>query len=169
VVYPVLSAGQRITAGLLTEMLPLSARKTTSTQRTNTTTLTNDPELVVTLAVGGVYEMTGKLLYRAHSSADLRVTFSGPLNSFVDYTAHGLLVGASGTTGDVAHTHFWLGNQLTLGGAAAENTTQLTAFLHGYVNAGAGGPWALQWAQNTANAVGTILVINSFLTYRRIA
>jgi hypothetical protein len=51
--YPVISAGQKITASLLTSMVPNVTVKSTTTDRTSTITLADDPELAsIALGVG---------------------------------------------------------------------------------------------------------------------
>lgn len=167
--YPVFVAGQRLTAGLLTEMQPVTVRKLASQQIASSTTLANDNELFVTLEAGATYEMNGLFLYAAHSSGDFKIGFAGPTNSLIEYTAYGLLSGSTGTSGNVSFVHYWFGNQPIFGGAGAENTTALAATVRGFISAGDGGIFRLQWAQGTSQLVATILKVNSFLTFRRLS
>src|SRR4051812_30104463 len=76
--YPVVYAGQRITATLLSSMLPLEAYKQTSLTRTATTTLADDPDLVIALEANATYFVEFFIKYAAVATEQFKPAWTVP-------------------------------------------------------------------------------------------
>jgi hypothetical protein len=172
--YPVITAGTRLTADLLSSMLPNYVIKTSDTTRASTTTMTNDPDLVTdSLSAGGIYFVEFHIRFGALLAAGLRTAWSVP----------------AGTTGskDV------MGPGTANAAEANANTTELKWTVHAYATAalytdprnnaaqqthlyekglvnigGTAGPITLQWAQNVSNATGSVVNAQSFVRWQQV-
>lgn len=152
--YPSISAGQQITASLLTQMLPLWAVKPAATSRSATTTVADDPDLALSLPRTGTWAFGVWLNYTGGTlgSSDLKIT--------VNYTGTSSF-GVWGVNGITTAST----SQLNAGGAALAGTLALgtsggtffTADIKGTVVTTTTGVLSLQWAQNTSNATATNL------------
>lgn len=171
-VYPVIAAGQRITAGLLTSMLPAQIVKPTDQPVTNSTTNINDTALVAPVAASAVYIVTGMLLYSAHSSADIKMGWTGPTGATLDWIAHAQTqtgTGGIASAGVVVDRQSIGNTAFPLGGADATNTVFMTATLSGrLVTSTTAGNLQLNWAQQTANVVSSIMRAGSWLLLTRV-
>jgi hypothetical protein len=146
--------------------VPIVAAKTADTGRNTTTTMTNDPDLVVPVAAGAVYNIDGALFYTGNAAAaDLKFTFALPAGAGgYGFFCHQNVSG--NFTGSFA-------NQWT--DTTSANTTGtgianlMVVFVKGYLTtAGTAGNFTLQWAQNTSNGTNTTMKANSFLSAQRI-
>lgn len=163
--YPVVSAGEIITAGLLQSFAPLNAYKAADTSRVTTTTLANDPDLLVSVAASAWYWIDCVLTYEGSTqgSSDLKYAWSVPTGTTMACQQEGITTaGAStagfarGVSGGTAGTS-GAGNQWTMriSGTVKTSTTP--------------GTLVLQWAQNTSNGVATIVHAGSGMFLRRMA
>lgn len=153
--YPTIQAGQRITASLLQEMLPLWAVKAAATSRASTVTLADDPDLVISIPRTGTwaYEVwlnyTGGVL--GSSDLKVRMNYSGT-SSFDVFGVNGINTTATsqfnGSGGTAAGTGIALGTS---------GSTYYTAQITGTVVATTTGNLSLQWSQNTSSATATNL------------
>lgn len=158
------ASGDTITASRLQDMVPILAVKGSFTARTSTTTLADDPDLVVTLRAGVTYVIELDILAIGSTTGDLKIAYSN-----------------TGTVSDVWVARTTLGPATTLVdprdsgninigafNAAALTTTQAygtggtTNRIHVYekfvVQGGAsGGNLALQWAQNVSDGTATTI------------
>lgn len=137
-------------AGVYAHRAFLGARKTATTTRTNTTTLADDPHLTIANVPAGSYQFLLILDQNADTAdPDIKLKWSLPASS----------------------TALW-GRMDAQVGSFTESTTRsetltpgaLVTPYGGTINVATAGTVALQWAQNTLDAVdGTILGINSSL------
>ena len=173
--YPVIAAGARITAGLLSSMLPNYVIKPSDTAATSDVTLDNDPDLVTdTLTAGGVYAVEFHLRISGLTTAGIKVTWLTP----------------SGTTGNRDCTGPGSANAVE----SNANTTEMRWAVHGYgtsvvytnprnstslqtwvwekslVTIGAtAGPINLRWAQNASAATSTFVAAGSYVKWQQVA
>ncbi|MFB6811253.1 hypothetical protein [Streptomyces sp. NPDC056387] len=169
--YPVIPAGQRITAGLLTSMLPTYVVKPTDQQVTSSTTNVNDTGIIAAVAANAIYVVTGMLLYSAHSSGDVRIGWTGPSGAVFDWIIHAQTTGTGGlATAGVVVDRQSIGNTaFPLGGFGAENTTVMTAPLWGRLTTSStAGNLQLNWAQQTSSGTATIMRAGSWLLLTRV-
>ncbi|AZM91428.1 hypothetical protein [Streptomyces sp. W1SF4] len=170
--YPVISAGQRITAGLLTSMLPSPVVKAADEPRASTTTNANDSHLLVPVAANATYLMSGMLLYSARTDTDIKIGFTGPSGATLDWIAHGQPQDGTGgvSTGMVVDKQSIGATAFPLGGYGAENTTVMTAPLFGrLVTSASAGTLQLNWAQRVTNATSSIMRAGSWILLTRVA
>lgn len=164
--YPSITAGQKITAGLLTQMLPLWAVKPAATSRSAATTPADDPDLILSLPRTGTWAFEAWLSYTGGTlgASDLKMTmaYTGTttsnvwgLNGITTASTSQLNAGANGFTGTLS-----LG---TNGG------TFYTADIKGSLVASTTGTLSLQWAQNTSSATSTNLRQGSWLRVYQIS
>ena len=152
--YPTVYAGQRITGDLLQQMLPLWVVKPAPTSRASTTTLANDPDLVIDLPRVGTWAFDVWLNYTGGTlgSSDLKLgmNYSGT-SSFAAWGVNGITLASTSQLNAG-------GNSFT--GSLALGTSGGTFFtgdIHGQVTVSTTGTLALQWAQNTSSATSTNL------------
>lgn len=158
--------GQILTSSdVNTYFVPKPVIKPSDTSRNSTTSMTNDPDLLLALAGSASYTINGVIFYSGPSagSSDIKWTFTVP----------------SGSNGQYFVAHQNLSGQFT--GAFQSNWTDtLTANTNGVgsimclaiqgitVTGGSSGNLRMQWAQNTSNATNTIVQNQSYLVATRI-
>jgi hypothetical protein len=148
--------------------LPIVAQKAADTSRASNTTLSADPDLVVTVSANATYEFTCFLRHSgATTPGDIKWNWVIPSGALLRYTA---VHNEGSTTG--------LGNSIIINAAGdvvfdengAATGTEVGAFLHGFLNVAAtAANVQLQWAQNASSGTATILKQYSHLILRRIA
>lgn len=147
-----------------TYFVPLVVIKPGQTGRASTTTMTNDPDLVIGLAASASYAVNGVIFYDgAASSADFKFTFTIPASSSGQYfAAHQNLSGA-----------FVGAFQSNWTDTVTANTTGVSTIMcvgiQGILQTGSSGNLRLQWAQNTSSGTNTHVDIQSYLVATRIA
>lgn len=159
-------------AGKLTSTSWISKLKISSTSRTSTTTLSDDPNLTATI-LAGQYTFKALLLFGCASDGSQGFKFSvncTDAGGYTAYTVRGYVNGSEVTTnsifGGMAN-----GDNGTVGSfstLAVSSTTQGLA-IEGYIYAPFGGTLSIQWAQNSSNAAATTLYARSFLVATRVA
>lgn len=180
--YPQPAAGQKITASLLRDMLPKTARKTADTSRNSTTTQTPDPHLTFEVEANAVYVWDGWIKYEASTTGDFIIDFSAPTGSLGEWGAHGpgiVVIGADdsplGLQTDTAQSTGYMlrveTNDVTqfrtYGGLGAQ---QLTVLIAGTLRVGStAGTFSLDWAQGTSDASNTTVYTDSWLKMTRVA
>lgn len=172
-VYPSAAAGRWIQASQLDAMQPLYVEKSADQQAVSSTTNANDNALLVPVETNAKYVLSGMLLYSARSDTDIKMGWTVPSGASLDWIAHAQI--QAGTTG-IASSGIVVDRQIhgntafPLGGAAAENTTYMTATLSGrLVTGGTAGNLQLNWAQISSNAVASIMRAGSWLLLTRVA
>lgn len=184
--YPNPLAGQKITASMLRDMLPKTARKTADTSRSATTTVSADPHLTFEVEANAVYVWWGWLKYDAPAAGDINIDFSAPSGALGEWTAIGpgigRVVGATDAATPVvqadtqASTGYMLRVETTdvtsaraYGGLGTAGT-QLSIDLKGTLRMGStAGTFSLDWAQRVSDASSSTLYTDSWITMLRIA
>ncbi|MFC7817547.1 hypothetical protein ACFUTR_23235 [Streptomyces sp. NPDC057367] len=167
--YPVFYAGQRITAGLLSSVLPLEAYKGSDTTRTATTVTADDPDLVLTLEANATYYVEVFIHYAASSSELLLTHWTVPSGATGFRSAWG--PAQTVATSDPAGDGRWGIHGFTTDvqyGTRSNATFQTMAWETGNVITTDGGTLALKWAQNTSGATGTRVAAGSYMRAKRI-
>lgn len=171
--YPLLTAGQRLTAAVLSELIPDKIVKAASTDRAATTTLADDPELQGLTLAAGTYEIHVLLLATSLSSApDIKTTweFTGT------WTVPVRALNGPGTTatgGATANTEWRADGQAANSAAAyalaaTSDYSVIREEAHDVVVTVAG-DLSVQWAQQTSDGTATSVKPGSYLSARRIA
>ncbi|MGQ5576776.1 hypothetical protein [Streptomyces sp. ECR3.8] len=168
--YPTIYAGQRITGLLLQSMLPTFARKVTDTSLTATTTLTNDPDLQLSLAANATYRVEFYIGYSSLAAAGFKTAWSVPSGTTGLRSCWG--VGTSPTspslpTGDGRWGIHALATAAEYG--TRDSTNQAMVWETGEINTTDAGTLAFQWAQVTSNANATRVAARSYLRMERLA
>lgn len=159
-------AGGRIVASVLQQIAPNAAYKGSSQAITNSSTLTNDGALFLSLQANATYVFVCMLAYNGgtQASSDLKFGWTYPSGTTMAYSLAGR------TTGGAATTAFWE-NQTAVPVIGTNGTgTNYTALLVGtIVTGGTPGILQFQWAQNTSNATATTVLAGSVLAAWQIA
>ena len=148
--------------------VPVCVIKPADTNRNTTTTMTNDPDLVLPLAASASYDIASLILYSGAptGTGDIKWTFTVPAGTTGRYSPIRQNF-SSQYTG-------WALDQWTDTENAQTNGTGVGqfcgAFIKGIlVTGGSAGNLTFQWAQNTSSATNTIVRQNSYLLAQRIA
>ncbi len=167
---PVWTPGQVLAASDVNRwFVPAAVFKPSNTSRVSTTTLANDPDLVLPLEANAVYKMELTAYYDADTAGDLKVGWAAPAATSIVEVAMGLTIGAATgiddqVYGGPADSSPWMA---IYGGIGAGVLAGL--FVAGTVTtAGTAGNLTLQWAQGTSSATATILHAKSNLYLQRI-
>lgn len=170
--YPPLYAGQRFTAALATSMLPLEALKTASTDRTSTTTVTADPELVLAVEANAEYIFEFYLRVGGNTTGKIDIQMTTPSGGSGSYGLTRLSTAAAADSGDP--TEVRTSTRIAFGVETTFNPISTTAHqtLNGggrlYVGATAGN-FSIDWAQNVSNATATTMHADSWIRLKRVA
>lgn len=147
---------------------PSLIRKNADQSVVNSNVFVEDNELVLPVPGNGGFMLSGVLFYSAHQDADLKIGWNGPPNAWMDWTCRALHGSSTTTSGaQFVDRQFITGNP-GMGGAAANNTVQLTATLNGLLGSGDGGTLRLRMAQTTAHATASIMRAGSFFSLQRV-
>lgn len=168
--WPPIAAGQRITAGLLTSMLPQTIVKAANTDRVNSTPLA-DPELTAALEANAQYEIQFDLRVGGIAAADLVTRWAVPLAVSGErmVTAPGtaaLDASADNVTAKFGAIDF--ANPMTYNGVRSGTALLFRVFEWGLITTTTAGTCALTWAQGTTNATATRVAAGSIMRVRRI-
>ncbi|NUR03059.1 MAG: hypothetical protein HOY79_43090 [Streptomyces sp.] len=166
--FPALLAGQRMTAAVAAQMLPYWAQKIGPTGRASTTTLADDPDLILALPGAGTFTFELFLNYTGGTlgSSDLKMAmvYSGS-SSYGVWAVNGV------NTTSTAQVNMG-GNGTGTAGTITVGTsggTFLTVDIKGELVATSAGNLSLQWAQNTSNATATNLRQGCWMRVTQIA
>jgi len=179
--YPPTPAGTRIDAALLQSMLPEYVVKATDTDRTNTTTMSADPDLTAPVEANAVYCVEFYIYYggayNADSAADGDFVTSWSTPSGTTGLKSVIGPGTNAAASSLAHTV----NAVRLGVhqlatnvqyACVRNATNLLqlAYEQAIITTGATpGNVTLQWAQESSSATATRVSAGSFMRLTRMA
>lgn len=167
-VYPVLLAGQRITADLLTSMLPLHAAKTASTSRSATTTVTADPELQLEVAANAEYAIHGYLRISGPAAGDMDIKFTVPSGTTGSYAVTGRLAGTSALDTDVrtsTRISFGVETQFSTPSTSAAQANHVVGRM---ITSSTSGTFSIDWAQTVSDATATVMESDSWIMLKRI-
>lgn len=153
-------AGDPINAADLNALIPLSVRRGADLSRASTTAPAVDPILKINLPAGKLYQVVGHVVYSADAAADLKGGLYGPANSWYVGGYQGQPSTATSGSGVVTTDQVGFGTGYVWGGTGAANS--LWAEFVGMLYSGDGGDFGFTWAQNTSNAIGTVVRADSF-------
>jgi hypothetical protein len=166
------AAGQRVTASLLTNMLPLFAYKTADESITSTTTLQDDNELSVAVEASAIYTVDAFLMWSGNETGDIKFGHTFPAG-----TMHWGMVGPDDTdagfsTAGTRGNGEWFArqNQSSPTGTIqfAASTAILVGHMSGLLFTGSAGTFTTQWAQNFSNGTATTVKAGSWLRLDRV-
>lgn len=169
--FPVVTAGEILTAGLLQSFSPIAAWKLGDTSRSNTVTQTADPDLVIPLNVpSAIYEVYVYFRYEGgtQGSADFAWKWTTPTGASLFLSPVDVNTSGAAAVGGEQATTSGTTNTVTAGsgGAGAVRSVTLTGTL---IMSTSTGSLTLLWAQGTTNATATILHVGSRVSLRRIS
>lgn len=165
--YPVPLAGQRITASLLTSMLPITVAKAVDETVNNSNTLQNDNELVLAVTANAVYHLQMFLLYNTTDAADIKIAWTYPTGMTMTWTHRAFDSSITAVTGVIYMGALTEVNTVSMGGAGSNS---IGLMINGLVRVSStAGSLQLQWAQNSATAVNTKVLANSWMKLTRTA
>ncbi|MFF6988350.1 hypothetical protein [Streptomyces sp. NPDC010273] len=156
----------------------LHARKTGDTTVTNSTVVTQDPHLVVTVPANSIWEMVGCIFYASGViTGDLNYQFTGPAGSSGFHTAVGPstvvntdppneAVGASQSGNRTIATAIGSGRSYGVPNTGNVFGLEMKGM---FEIAGTSGTISVDWAQQTAQTTGTTLKIYSWFSLTRVA
>lgn len=152
------SAGAKLRASvlsaLITEVRPLEAYKSADETVNNSAALQNDDALFVSVAANTRYDFRLTALYISNSTPDIKFAWTFPTGLTMRYSFQGYTAG-------VMQDFYQIQTDVV---AVDGNGGNLAAVMEGtVVVAGTAGTLQLQWAQNTANASDTKVLIGSSL------
>lgn len=163
---PTWVAGQVLTAADVDAwFVPKAVIKPADTGRVSTTTMTNDPDLLLALASSASYQITGVIFYDGPTAgaSDFKWTFTIPSGTSGQYSAaHQNLSGGFAGAFQSNWTDTVAANTNGVG-------TIMSVAIQGIIQTGGtAGNLQLQWAQNTSNGTNTHVKAQSYLVAVRI-
>lgn len=147
---------------------PVYSRKAANTVRNNRDVLAVD-DLTVPVVAGGIYEVDAHLIYSTDAAADLKLGWSYPASSTMEWVADGLITSSTPTAGQVTGSRIAINGTAAMGGVDGGLGARIITNPKGYFVAGADGNLSLTWAQNVINATDSTLYAGSFLKPTRVA
>jgi hypothetical protein len=138
---------------------------------TNSVSLVNATNLSQSVNAGEVWECDGVLAFLGDIAADIRLTMLAPTGSTQVGMTRGLGSTSTGSTGTPeSGTLYGTNPAVRHHGTLAATGTPVTVHVKSRLAVGGtAGSWVLQWAQDVANATGSVLVAGSYLTFSRVS
>lgn len=167
--YPDIAAGDDITAGLLTSMLPVIVAKAATEPLTASTTMQNDDELFASVAANATYSVMLHLFHDADTTGDINIGWSGPTGATMNWGAVVAHVNetSSGTVTAVSMQTRIISEVQSIGGGASTGTYSV---VHGtLITSSTAGTLNFQWAQRVSSATATNVRAGSMLILHRSA
>lgn len=170
-IYPNPTAGQRLSAALLASMLPTVVYKTAATDRSNTTTFADDPELTTTLAGSAVYIVEFYLFYAGNTGL-MQTKWTVPAGATGNRSAMG--PGSAATDANSNNISMRSGvhgfsTAVLYGNRGTGSLNQSIAVETSLVTTTSNGTCALSWTQGTSNAASTRMAAGSWMRVTRIS
>ncbi|MCX4703857.1 hypothetical protein [Streptomyces sp. NBC_01373] len=167
--YPVLYAGQRLTAPLLSSMIADTIVKNSNEDRAATTTLAADTDLTVTLEANAVYKVSIFIRYAALSVAGFQTDWTVPSGASGNRWALG--AGSTQVSSDNVGGRWGVHTFATACEYGDRNhaTNLMGALEEAIVTTTNAGTLALRWAQATSNATATRVGAGSCLIVQRLS
>ncbi|MFD7428400.1 hypothetical protein ACFV6Z_15330 [Streptomyces sp. NPDC059818] len=167
--YPPILAGQRLTAALLSSMIPNIVVKGTTQTVNNSVVLVPDDELFLPVEAGAVYDVTAWLVHSSAIAGDIAIGWTAPAGSTFTWGVQGPATSAT-TTATASESNFQqrnLGDSAGLGGGAG---TAVCTDARGVLTTGSNaGTLRVTFAQNTINVSDTQMRAGSTLRLKRVA
>lgn len=163
----VLAAGAKLRASTLSALIiearSVGANKTSTQNVNNSTTFTNDTEIVVAGVANAVYDCFLHIIYNSSTVADFKTQLSLPAGATAanwSYRAEPgatLLTGIAGASAGIQSGSF---------GTGADEVLDMWGLV---IMSGTAGNIQLQWAQNTLEVSNTAVKAGSYLRMNRIS
>lgn len=150
-------AGKRVTAAGLNRMLPLTAWKNAATSRSSTTTISDDPDLLIAIPADALVTYAIELGLNLTGAA----LGSGDFKMAIDYTGTVTTsnwMGIGTDTTSVDNANFFgqsIGTSTQTFGVNGGNFSLV--HVNGLIEPATAGTLSLKWAQNTSSATATNL------------
>jgi hypothetical protein len=169
VAFNTITAGMTLTPARLNALYSVSlAVKTSTTARTSTTTLADDPDLQLPVLANAIYEYHGQCRYDGDAAADIKVAHVGPSGATMSYHNVAQTVTAAAQTDIQTQAAMNITTAYSFGCRGAGSLFVLD--FHGIlVIGGTAGTFKLQFAQNTSSGTATNLFANSFMRLTRVS
>lgn len=167
--YPDILAGDDITAGLLTSMLPIIKPKAVTEPVTASTAMQNDDELFSAVSANATYSVMLHLFHDAATAADITIGWAGPAGATMNWGAVVAHVNetSSGTVANVSMQTRIISEVQDIGGGASTGTYSV---VHGtLITSSTAGTLNFQWAQRVSSATPTNVRAGSMLILHRSA
>lgn len=158
------NSGQKLTAAMLQQLVPLRATLTSDVTLTaSSTTLQDVTGMVVTPAVSTTYELEGVIFYDTSGTPDIKFAFTYPTGATFSWGPAGLKFDGSDFQSHFTAVHREASPTSTPV-AGLGSGTEVTVHIQGKLVMGStAGNLQLQAAQNTSNASDTIVKADSWI------
>lgn len=169
--YPVITSGQRVTADLLSSMLPDIIVKPASEDRSSTTTFADDTDLTTTLSANAVYLVEFNVLYATTNVAGFRTAWTVPSGATGVRTSVSAGSAQTQANADNISGRWGVHNFTTATnhGDRNDSTNLLWLLERSVVTTTSSGTLALQWSQVTSSVNPTRVAIGSTLSVMRLS
>ncbi len=149
---------------LLTNLFTITIiRKTANETVNNSTTLQDDNHLFAALAANEIVFFSALIIHVGNATADFKLAWTVPAGATLRWSMPNARVSAAEI---LAGASVEIGSGVAI--SCQGSTSRLGQLVHGLVrNAATPGNLQLQWAQNTAAVVDTIVQLDSFFTVWR--
>jgi hypothetical protein len=175
--YPSIAAGQRITAALLTSMLPDVKIKAANEQLISNTTLQNDDELFLSVETNATYRVTLVLYAQTAASdiaGDIKFAFTFPSGSTLHFTGTGPNNADLSSGGSTNANGEWIARMSATSGSSnipyGMSGSAIGIILQAtLITSSTAGTLQLQWAQNASDPDALTVLAGSSIEARRVA
>lgn len=141
-------------------------RKGTTESVTSSAVLQDDNELFLAMEVNSRYDLELFLRYEAVAAGDLKFKFTGPAGFTFQSILHRLSSAATSITDDsVSYTDE---SNTPIPGGLGAGSEQAVMLKGTVLCSGTAGNLQLQWAQNTADATATKVILGSYLKFKQL-
>jgi len=140
----------------------LGVYKASDTSRSSTTSLTADPHLTLAVAASAVYLVTLALTVAGDAAGDFKFDFTVPTGATM--SKYRYLANATGTTSEFGT----LALASTAGSISCDGADRPLMIWGTLITTTNTGNITLRWAQNTSNAIGTVIRTASSMLLVRI-
>lgn len=155
------AAGDRPTAAQLEDIRGLRVYKTFTETVNNSATMQNDDELFLAVAASTTYVFNCMLVYSSNTTADFKFAWTYPTGATAQY----LLLGTA-LSGTALST---FQRDAAAGGILEGSVSNQAILMTGtWTISTTAGTLQLQWAQNTANASNTQVLLGSYLELKKV-
>ena len=134
--------------------------KSSTTQRTSTTTMTSDPDLTFSMSANTTYNVRAFIMFEAHTAPDIKIWYTAPYPTLcMIHREH--IAPTTPTVKTIAIDDFNTVTTITCS-TGVYWVLQFNALVQNWSNAGT---FAFQWAQNTSDANVTQVLAGSYMEY----
>lgn len=170
--WPPIAAGQRVTAALLTSMLPQTVVKQAHTDRASTIIFSADPELTAPLEADAIYRVEFDLIAGAVTAGDIQTRWSLPVSASGLRIVNGPGSAAVDANADNIATrqgvHQFSPTTILYNGVRNSTSNYFRIYEYAIVTMGDAGNVTLEWTQGTSSPTATRVAAGSVLRVRRI-